>query len=703
MAHAAAQQAASDDTAWDTYLQAPPEPFALYSEPGGGAPAAGADEHAAVQYSALAQDATVEPRALYTYDPSAFVAAAAYSHEPQRSYSTGTTPSPALPSLSPASSASASSSYLGLVSPYHQSTASDYLHGGLHHSAGASDGGLSVASPSSLKGSSRGVLDGQGQQHPSQRHQPHQSYQQDQLYQPPLSPAYTHSRPPPSFLAPPAPTTPRRQAAASSTHLYRSPSAYPATSSPATSPYHRPTPRSTASFPSAAASARRGSTSSINESPSRKATPRKIAAVTESVDANGSPTKSIRRVSTLSIDVPPPPPPSGRRGSLVGSMPPSSRPPLAMQPTFSSSQRSAPPSLSASQQLTEASVREVEQLLGELGPILDPSLYEHDAGGLSSSSTVPGGRLPVLDEGTSMFSPTSVSISGVTLGEDDFRLLDDAGLGLPDAYHAPTYPQSAPAWQTSFDLPPPPPPSSLSSRWNPHSASSAAQSYALAHSNSVGSLAPAFNPHVRAHSARDAQPSSSSHESAYPTSPSVAALRRRSSCHAFVGASQPPPSPHRHHAHPHSHQPPPWANSASTSSPSRQPYYPTYERQPLPAVLQPPPDVLRPVTPPPREQGGLSASVSRGSPMSPKTTPKRKRGSPTKPKQPVAMFVNYSAQDAKKLLNGVAPSGSTKKRREEEDAQRQRGDLSSSILLDDPASLPVLPLPFATGSRSSTF
>ncbi|KPV77769.1 uncharacterized protein RHOBADRAFT_64552 [Rhodotorula graminis WP1] len=89
--------------------------------------------------------------------------------------------------------------------------------------------------------------------------------------------------------------------------------------------------------------------------------------------------------------------------------------------------------------------------------------------------------------------------------------------------------------------------------------------------------------------------------------------------------------------------------------------------------------------------------------MSPKTTPKRKRGSPTKPKQPVAMFVNYSAQDAKKLLNGVAPSGSTKKRREEEDAQRQRGDMSSSILLDDPASLPVLPLPFATGSHSSAF
>ncbi|GAA5844699.1 hypothetical protein JCM9279_002887 [Rhodotorula babjevae] len=697
MAHAGSQ-AAFDDAAWDSYLQAPPEPFALYSEPGGGR----GDEAAALQFSTLAQDATIEPRALYSYDPSAFPADASYTHEPQRSYSTGTTPSPALPGLSPASSGSASSSYLGLVSPHQQTTASDYLHGGLQHSASAGDGGLSGGA---LKGSRGGyALNGHEHgQHSAQRHQHQHSqvYPQEALYQPPHSPAYTHSRPPPSFLAPPAPTTPRRHAAAASTHLYRSPSAYPATSSPATSPYHRPTPRSTASFPSAAASARRGSTSSINESPTRKATPRKVAAVTESVDANGCPTKSIRRVSTLSIEVPPPS--SGRRGSLVASMPSSSRPPLAMQPSFSSSQRSAPPSLSASQQLTEASVREVEQLLGELGPILDPSLYEHDGGELSSSTAaIPGPRLPVLDEGASMFSPTSVSISGVTLGEDDFRLLDDAVLGLTDVYSPPQYPQSAPAWQTTFDLPPPPPPSSLSGRWQPHSASSAAQSYALSHSNSVGSLAPPFNPHVRAHSARDAAPSSSSsHDEAYPTSPSVAALRRRSSCHAFVGASQqqPPSSPHRHHAHPHAHQPPTW----TSASPSRQPYYPTYERQPLPAVLQPPPDVLRPVTPPPRDVGGLSASTSRPSPMSPKTTPKRKRGSPTKPKQPVAMFVNYSAQDAKKLLNGVAPSGSTKKRREEEDAQRHRGDLSSSVLLDDPASLSVLPLPFATGSHSSAF
>jgi len=657
MAHAE-PQSAFDDAAWDSYLQAAPEPFALYSDAGGGR-RAGADEAAAAAdfESALAQDATIEPRALYSYDPSAFPLEASYTHEPQRSYSTGTTPSPALPGLSPASSGSASSSYLGLVSPHQQATASDYLHGGVQHSAGSGDGGLSV---SALKRSRGGyAVDGhEHAQHSAQRHQHQhtQAYPQEALYQPPHSPAYTHSRPPPSFLAPPAPTTPRRHAAASSTHLYRSPSAYPATSSPATSPYHRPTPRSTASFPSAAASARRGSTSSINESPTRKATPRKIAAVTQSVDANGSPTKSIRRVSTLSIEVPPPPPPSGRRGSLVASMPPSSRPPLAMQPTFSSSQRSAPPSLSASQQLTEASVREVEQLLGELGPILDPSLYEHDTNGLSSAAAaMPGARLPVLDEAESMFSPTSVSISGVTLGEDDFRLLDDAVLGLSDVYNPPQYPQSAPAWQTSFDLPPPPPPSSLSSRWNPHSASSAAQSYALSHSTSVGSLAPPFNPHVRAHSARDAAPSA--HDQAYPTSPSVAALRRRSSCHAFVGTSQqqpPPSSPHRHHAHAHAHQPSPWASA----SPSRQPYYPTYERQPLPAVLQPPHDVLRPVTPPPREHGGLSASTSRGSPMSPKTTPKRKRGSPTKPKQPVAMFVNYSAQDAvrRRLARTLSPA-----------------------------------------------
>ncbi|TNY20810.1 hypothetical protein DMC30DRAFT_233663 [Rhodotorula diobovata] len=635
--------AAFDDAAWDSYAQAPPfdPPF----DPQLHAPNLAQPRDAALSYAPTpAPDATVVPRDTWTYDTNAYVDAA-YTYAPQRSYSSGTTPSPALPGLSrassaSASSASASSSFSGLVSPYQHATGSA-ANDSLLPPVSVQDGGLSAPQPSSSSSSShKGPRGGfaELQELYFQQQQQQQEYPQEALYQAPQSPAYTHVHPS-CLAAPPPPSTPRRQAAAS--HLYRSPSAYPATSSPATSPYHRPTPRSTASFPSGATAARRGSTSCINESPSRKATPRKVAAVTQSVNANGSPTKSIRRVAKLSIDVPPPPARS-RRTSMAASAPPSSRPAFALQPAFApaSEARSEPAVTASQQQLSDASVREVEQLLGELGPILNPSLFEDDSAATRA----------VQDSDASMFSPTTVNISGVTLAEEDFRLLDDAVLGLREAYEPPAYPQSAPAWQTSFSLPPAPP---QSGRWQPSThyststsaSSAAAQSHALSHSSSIGSLAPASNPHVRAHSAHDPFPPSA-HDYGYPTSPSVAALRRRSSCHALLGV-------------PRQQQPLPWSSSGPSSS--RQPHYPSHEHQPLPlpTVLQPAPDSMaqRPVTPPPRDNGLLSPSASPtkgSSPLSHKTTPKRKRGSPAKPKAPVAMFVNYSAQDAVRSLSRLS-------------------------------------------------
>ncbi|BGP48832.1 hypothetical protein JCM10450v2_004708 [Rhodotorula kratochvilovae] len=653
-----AQAALADDAQWATYAQAPAEQFALYDThaqtylaPGSAAP----------PYLEVggAQDASIDPLDAYSYTDST------YTYAPVRSYSYGTTPSPALPALSPAaSSVSASSPFSGLVSPYQHASAAttpDLCGSALLPPAHVQDGGLSASRSSPVK-SEYFVSAGFAEMQESYLQQQQPAYDYQQEYCPPHSPVYTHTLPPPLVAAPPS--TPRRQVASSS-HLYRSPSVLTySSSSSVSSPYHRPvTPRSPASYPSEAARGRRGSTGGFADSPGRRATPRKAPAITTSVDANGSPTKSIRRVTRLSIEVPPP-----SRPSLSASAPPTARPLLSLQQPFGPAPAST--GLPTEEELCEASVREVEQLLGELGPILESSGYEHDA--LAASPMIQPGMAPISYDARAL-PPTSISISGVTLAEEDLRFLDDPSLCLPDVFDSPTsaraYPQSAPAWRTTFDLPPPPPP--MQSSRSQHAAyRPPPSSYTLTHSASVGSLAPPpQNAHVRAYSAQGSL--HPARDSAYPPSPAPTARRRRSSVDSAALAAPPPF----------------WPSGTSY------PYHPAFQQQ-VPAVLLPAPaaGLARPVTPPPRTNA-LSASVGPGSPA----TPKRKRGSPTKAKQPVAMFVNYSAQDAKKLLNGVAPSGSTKKRREEEDAFRQqRGESALPSVLAPP------PLPFATGYPSAS-
>ncbi|GJN91073.1 hypothetical protein Rhopal_004088-T1 [Rhodotorula paludigena] len=647
----ASSSATLDESQWAaaTYAQAPAHGTAA---PSYAYDASYHDAYAVEPSAYLETGIASDPRGSYAYyeDGGASLYADSYTYAPQRTYSGGTTPSPALPALSPASSASASSSFSGFVSPHQQHasavTTPELHRTGVHARLSAPRPAMRLA-----KSRSAGGFAEMQETYLQQRQPP------DVAYYPAQSVSSNYAATvPPSLAAPPS--TPRRNAPSAS-HLYRSPSAYSVTSPSSSSPYHRPTtPRS--AYPSdtpASSRARRGSTGGVLDSPSRRpTTPRRVAAVTTSVDANGSPTKSIRRVARLSIEVPPAyrspgscPAPSTARA------PPQQQQQLAPPP-----QPFYAPSPAEPEQLSEASLREVEQLLGELGPILETPSFDQDLGA-SVHSYTSGYEVPL--------TPTSVSISGVTLSAEDLALLDDPSLAAPDLLESPLqsrmYPSSAPAWRTTFDFPPPPPPSMQFTQSQQYSSYPAeplsrfSHSHSLTHSASVGSLAPPLNPHVRARSANGVvyRPPLGTHRSDSaaappPPSPSVSARRRRSSVDSAALAV---PPPH-------------WPRGMSY------PYHPSLQE--LPTVLQPLPatpqdGLARPVTPPPSVKNkALASSTSKASPGGAKTTPKRKRGSPTKAKAPVAMFVNYSAQDAKKLLNGVAPSGSTKKRRDEEDGNR---------------------------------
>lgn len=89
-----------------------------------------------------------------------------------------------------------------------------------------------------------------------------------------------------------------------------------------------------------------------------------------------------------------------------------------------------------------------------------------------------------------------------------------------------------------------------------------------------------------------------------------------------------------------------------------------------------------PLTAPPK-----SAPIPATIPPSP-TTPRRRGRRSMAP-----MFINFTGKDAKKLLSGVAPSGSSKRKREEEEARNQgkhvKFETESKESSVDPASTPV--------------
>ncbi|GAA5991903.1 hypothetical protein JCM11641_003015 [Rhodosporidiobolus odoratus] len=635
----------------------------------------------------------------------------AYTFAPRRSVSSDTTSSSALPALSPASSLSASS---GFVSPYQHFSAanSPEQYRGLLPPAHVQDkiynSGFAELQESYIQG-----------------HSPTQS-----SYPTPSSYALV-----PSPSVPPS--TPRRHAPASS-HLWRSPTSHTTTSSPATSPYHRPTTprRVTGSYPSdlssSARSGRRGSTGGYAvglESPSRRSTPRRShGPITTTVDANGSPTKSIRRAAArLSIEVPP-----------YGAGSPSRVPPPA-QPVFTTAPSTARPQVApVDGGLSEQSVREVEQMLGELGPILandgmfgkaqvqnqptptsrmaqsrpvalvpppgSPARQAPQFGSFGSH-VPPQAPFPQRYSPSDILAPQSISISGVTLAQEDLALLDTPSLGgdgfepTSPAYSDRSYPASAPAWRTTFDAPPAPPPPAHAdaqpSQYQPayehapfYSAplsASSSLSYTLASSTSSLAIPQQYPQYTTSSTAFRA---SSAQRDALSGQSSLAASvgRRRSSVDSaavhntatstYRPYPYPPPSPlHSNAAYPRPAlaASPMQQRPSYPPSPASQSWLQQQHQQPrhvpqFPTVLQPVPPYQpdRPTTP---EMPKSPARVAKTS--SPQKGTPKKRASPKK--KPGAMFINYSSADSKKLLTGVAPSGSTKKRPVEDDeAAKQR-------------------------------
>lgn len=724
------------DDVWTAYTQAPPpsqhydtlDPLGQYNLDGLSFPDAGPS-------SSASQDAYFKRsdggglRIDGYADPG-------YTFAPQRSSSHGTTPSPALPALSPASSISTSSA--GFISPQQYFTGDhspSQRRTSLLPAASIGDGG-SLTSSAFIqhggKANSFADLQETYLQHHSSQQPAHLNFTSYELTAAPS--------------VPPAPSTPRRRAPTSS-HLWRSPSTFSALASPHSSPYHRPTtpqpPRGI--YPSD--TGRRGSTGGlVFESPSSRGrlTPRTSFGSTQ-VDEFRSPTKSARRQARLSIEVP-----------SYGASPSRAAPPP--QPVF----EQPVPVLDDDAGLSEASVREVEQLLGELGTILEtggsyqhhgitsppPPLHQQRRGSghvelvatpSSVRQRVPGGSFPMEAQTSSsmssVFTPTTISISGVTLAEEDLALLDTPSLGgtafaqPPMASHEP-FPSSAPAWRTSFEMPPPRRPSQAQVVYESHYAQPPSSNvppiphYSLSSSVSI----PQQNPRFLQHEEIPFRPSSAPrHHTGPNTAPPDmdAAWRRRNSVDSPVLAQNqfdsyspyPPPSPsytysqrpqqdyYNQHEQlqnePICHSPPPQQQQQQYQH--QQPAWQPQPRQvristELPRSVfqpaQPPRAVSGRTTPPPSPS---KPSVSPSKAPAPKSTPKRKRGSTAKAKPASAMFINFSAADSvrlsslsappsfvsltlsspslqKKLLSGVAPSGSTKKKREEEEvSERELG------------------------------
>ncbi|GAA6008870.1 hypothetical protein JCM10207_001752 [Rhodosporidiobolus poonsookiae] len=770
------------DPSWPAYSQAQPlDDYYLASDPSPSQPhpAFYADEAAFPEASAGVMAPHAGGRAAFypATDGGGLridgYADPAYTFAPQRSLSHGTTPSPALPALSPASSVSGSSSaYSGFLSPHQLHSANnspEQQRTGLLPPAGIHDGSGVGHGAQAQKGGSGWFAEVQ------------ETYLQQQPPQQPLS-AYTFGTSP---SLQPTPSTPRRHAP-SSTHLWRSPTSYSTTSSPTTSPYHRPTtPRVAGAYPSdGPRSGRRGSTGGLlPDSPSlRRSTPRRGLGTSHGSDADWIPTKSVRRQAQLSIAVPP-----AYRTASPSRMPP---PP---QPSFAPT---AAPALENA--LDEASMREVEQLLGELGPILETGGYEQASQPPTPQAPpsqpappseiplhlrriqlippppsppprqrIPGGSYayqqpspaqpPRSAAVADVFAPTSISISGVTLAEEDLALLDTPSLGgsgggfepTSPVYDSRAYPTSAPAWRTTFDVPPVP-------QQHPHPPQEPyypLPSPSYHHASLAVPMEPQHQPHYTAEGvpfrpSSAPRVSSASYYNMHPPSVTAAAAvsggrRRRSSVdtaalHSYAATHGADPygagaganysyarpaaqfvQQQQHRAQQHELYRSASSSSLSASLPPSASAARPRVPPPFPTVLQPAPppgsyaiddEPDRPVTPPPAQRtvhiksAATSGKAAAGSPATAaaagekggekKATPKRKRGSPAKKKQPGSMFINFSAADSKKLLNGVAPSGSTKKRFEEEAARAASASSSKAVEGEGPG--------FAVGAASGS-
>ena len=116
-------------------------------------------------------------------------------------------------------------------------------------------------------------------------------------------------------------------------------------------------------------------------------------------------------------------------------------------------------------------------------------------------------------------------------------------------------------------------------------------------------------------------------------------------------------------------------------------------------VLQPVPRTAPPATPPHKTVGRNRTAPPASAPpttnrpiVSPSPTPRRyagRGGSRRGSGNAAPMFINFTSKDANKLLSGVAPSGSSKRKRDEEEA-RSSGKQTRSEGMRSPGGSPVV-------------
>lgn len=326
----------------------------------------------------------------------------------------------------------------------------------------------------------------------------------------------------------------------------------------------------------------------------------------------------------------------------------------------------------------------MEQLLGQLGSFLGPDATANE-------SPQPQHRAPPdlsrshhqqlsASQGSSLAPPSfgaGIEISGVRLSEEDMALLDE-----PDYdYDNRQYPASAPAWQTSFNFGPsgPHPPFQQRSHaphytaapLSPHYSAPQYTSPPLAaplpyyHTDYDGPISAPLRP--RSTPILEQQPTF-----AAPPSFSGGGVRRRRSSvddaasYALASPSYTVNSSYTYEQSADSQQAYPYSRPAPTH---RHTYSPSPSASSISSASSP----VAVHRLPAQSTTPRTSPTKLASPRKTRTSPTKKKGAGGLP-----MFVNFGASDSKKLLSGVAPSGSSKRRREEQEAAAAGSSVSSS-------------------------
>lgn len=335
----------------------------------------------------------------------------------------------------------------------------------------------------------------------------------------------------------------------------------------------------------------------------------------------------------------------------------------------------------------------MEQLLGQLGSFLGPDATANESpqpqhrippdvprggkAGSSYSQQVVASHVSALTQAPPTSFGGSIDISGVRLSEEDMALLDEPDYNYEDRQ----YPASAPAWQTSFNLgrSGPHPPYQQNFNAPRYTAAPLSPHYPAPHYTSAPLAPPLSYSHADIDGPLTAPPRPRStpileQQATFGAPPPLSGggtRRRRSSVddaasYALASRIYAINSGYTYDQQPNSHQSYSYSRPAPTH---RHTYSPSLSTSSISSASSPvavhrlPAQATTPRTPPTKV----------ASPRKTRTSPTKKKGAGGVP-----MFVNFGASDSKKLLSGVAPSGSSKRRREEQEAAAAAAASNSS-------------------------